>query len=122
SIQQYYHINARTSTFVQSLNHHSLSHRISPQRLSLSAVFVSLSSTMGAHSKYNDVPGPYRDVPGADIDDKSIVTKPLPSWPLCNLIEHLTVHFSLVHFCTYSNAHSITISYHVYTTLSQSYY
>src|ERR1700756_4541214 len=31
------------------------------------------------------------------------VTKPLPSWPLCNLIEHLTVHFSLVHFCTYTN-------------------
>ena len=52
--------------------------------------------------------------------DGGNVTKPLPSWPLCSLIEHLTVHFSLVHFCTYSNAHSIAISYHIYATFHRS--
>ena len=54
--------------------------------------------------------------------DGGDVTKPLPSWPLCNLIEHLTAHFSLVHLCIYSNAHSIAISYHTNNTSSQSYY
>src|SRR5690349_21260556 len=52
----------------------------------------------------------------------SDVTEAPPSWPLCNRIVPLTVHFSLVHFCTYSDTHSIAISYHIHATSSQSYY